>query len=73
MTEHIIPFPDLQKLSGKRQRAAVERWCAREGIRVFHGVEGVWTTLDALNAALGVAVAPSANDSPDTLDPSLVA
>lgn len=72
MTEHIVPFPDLQRLSGKRQRAAVERWCAREGIRVFHGRDGVWTTLEALNAALGLVSAP-ANDPGDTLDPSLVA
>jgi len=69
VAEHIVPFEELQRRSGLRQAAAVERWARAEGIRYFHGREGIWTTLEALNAALGVT---AANDAPAPLSPDLV-
>jgi hypothetical protein len=54
----IIEYDDLRKLSrlGERaQLASVERWAKRVGIRYqYDGRGGIWTTLDAMNAALGV-------------------
>ena len=54
----IIEFDDLCKISGlgeRATRATVERWAQRAGICYrYDGRGGIWTTLDAINAALGV-------------------
>jgi len=50
MKNAILQFRDLQELCqpGKRPRlATVIRWA--------HGSGGIWTTMDALNEALGLA------------------
>jgi len=61
----ILQFEDLQQLCrpGKRPRlATVETWAKRQGIRYQYDAEGgIWTTVEALNAALGLG--GSANDS----------
>lgn len=55
----IYTYPDLQamcKPRGNPTLATVERWLTRQGIRYcYDGEGGVWTTLDAINVALGVA------------------
>jgi hypothetical protein len=53
----VLEFPDLQKLSGFSRRVDVERWASDNGVPVKPCRGGVWTTLDALNRALGVAAA----------------
>lgn len=60
----VLQFADLQELCkpGHKPRArTVVAWCERKHIR-FHydGQGGIWTTTDALNAALGLM--PPAND-----------
>lgn len=54
----ILEFDDLRKLSGlgeRAQLATVERWAKRAGIKYqYDGVGGIWTTMDAMNAALGL-------------------
>lgn len=66
MIGSILQFEDLQQLCcpGKRPRlATVESWARRQGIRFqYDGRGGMWTTLDALNAALGVSQA-TGNDA----------
>jgi hypothetical protein len=58
----LIEFDDLRRLSrlgDNAQRATVERWARRAGIRYqYDGRGGIWTTLDAMNAALGMAQDP---------------
>jgi hypothetical protein len=60
----ILQFEDLQELCrpGEHPRlATVEKWAKAQGLRYrYDGKGGIWTTVDALNAALGVAHA--AND-----------
>jgi hypothetical protein len=55
----IIEFDDLRKISRLGERATgatVERWAQRAGISYrYDGRGGIWTTLDAINAALGVS------------------
>lgn len=55
----LIGFDDLRKLSRlgeNAQLATVERWAKRAGIRYqYDGRGGIWTTLDAMNAAVGMA------------------
>ncbi|WQI21875.1 hypothetical protein U2S91_04310 [Stenotrophomonas maltophilia] len=58
MIGEILQFQDLQELCqpGKRPRlATVERWARDRGIRVqYDGKGGIWTTMTALNEALGL-------------------
>lgn len=55
----LIEYDDLRKLSRlgeNAQLASVERWAKRVGIRYgYDGRGGIWTTLDAMNAAVGLA------------------
>lgn len=50
----IIPFTDLQAMSGYQRKSDVIRWAERQGIRFKYSRDGIWTTPDALNAALGL-------------------
>lgn len=55
----ILHFTDLQRIcapDGPPPRAVtVRRWADREGIRYKYDRRGgIWTTIDALNAALGL-------------------
>lgn len=61
-TSHIIDIDYLRKISGKKGAAAIRRWASRQGIRCGDGAAGPWTTLEALNLALGVTTSPSSND-----------
>lgn len=58
----LIEFDNLRKLSRlgeNAQLATVERWAKRAGIRYqYDGRGGIWTTLDAMNAAVGIAEEP---------------
>lgn len=57
----VLQFRDLQELCrpGEKPRlATVQKWADDRGIRYqFDGDGGIWTTLSALEAAVGVAVA----------------
>lgn len=65
MIGSVLQFEDLQQLCrpGKHPRlATVEAWARQQGIRYqYDGRGGIWTTLEALNAALGLG--SSANDA----------
>lgn len=54
----VLQFSDLQELCrpGERPRlATVETWARAQGIAFrYDGKGGIWTTVDALNAALGL-------------------
>lgn len=49
-----ISSTELSELTGYTRQADLEKWCERSNVRFFRGRTGIWTTLDALNAALGV-------------------
>lgn len=65
----VLEFSDLQRLSGFERRADVERWAENAGVPVKPCRGGVWTTLSALNRALGVA---AANDESAAYPPDVV-
>lgn len=68
MQPGIVPFEQLQQATGYQRQADVERCLKDQGVAVFYGKRGIWTTLDALNAALGVR--PANGD--DTYPPNEV-
>jgi hypothetical protein len=59
MIGHVLELEDLQRLSGKRRLAEVERYLTAQGIPFKRSKAGLWTTLEALNAALGVQLPPT--------------
>lgn len=69
----VLQFEDLQQLCkpGEHPRlAAVERWAKAQGLRYgYDGKGGIWTTVDALNTALGIR---AANDSGQYLPDEIV-
>ena len=59
MSDQIVPYTALQRVcapEGPLPRAStVRRWAERMGIRYkYDGRGGIWTTVAALNAALGL-------------------
>lgn len=67
MIGHVLQFEDLQRMCRPNPDApmpklsTVVRWAEQQGIRYkYDGQGGIWTTLEAVNAALGIG---SANDS----------
>lgn len=62
MSGAVLTFEDLRRLcapAGPAPRAStVVRWARDQGIRYkYDGRGGIWTTVDALNAALGLSTA----------------
>ncbi|MEF2147746.1 hypothetical protein [Aquilutibacter rugosus] len=60
----IAQFEDLQQISGYTRAADVIKWADENGIRWKYSRNGIWTTVDALNAALGLDAA-AANEAYD--------
>jgi len=49
-----LSHDDLAALTGYQRAADIERWCHQNGVRYFRGKAGLWTTLEAVNTALGL-------------------
>jgi len=69
IAERVLEFADLKRISGYNRRADVERWAKDNGIAVKPCRGGVWTTLEAVNIALGVS---AANDGGAPYDPDVI-
>lgn len=65
----VLTFEDLQLLTGYRRRADVERALVAQGIKLFRGRLGPWTTIDLVNQAGGLSAMGSRDDqySPEIL------
>ena len=64
MRGSVLEFDDLKAATGYQRLADVEKCLERNRIRFFRGRDGIWTTLDLVNAAGGIS-ASSANDKYD--------
>jgi hypothetical protein len=57
----VLQFADLQQICkpGENPKlSTVEAWARKIGVRFqYDGAGGIWTTVDALNAALGIGEA----------------
>ena len=60
---HILDFGALSKLTGWHRPGDIVRNLRRQGIHVFEGKDGPWTTLELVNAAGGLK--PSNDDEPE--------
>ena len=50
----VLTFEDLKRITGYARRADVERTLHEQGIRLFRGRTGPWTTVDLINQAGGL-------------------
>lgn len=62
MSARIITLDDLRLITGYTRAADVERCLADQGIHCFRGRDGIWTTIDLINAAGGLRPGPLADD-----------
>lgn len=50
----VLEFEELKRITGYSRRADVERALRSQGIRIFIGRKGPWTTVDLVNQAGGL-------------------
>jgi hypothetical protein len=63
----VLTFQDLQHITGYQRRSDVERTLIDQGVRIFRGRAGPWTTLDLINQAGGINPASDEKYAPDIL------
>ncbi|ROZ80931.1 DUF4224 domain-containing protein [Pseudomonas neustonica] len=61
----VLEFEELQRITGYTRRADVEKTLRAQGIRIFAGRKGPWTTIDLVNQAGGLRVADNDTYGPD--------
>jgi hypothetical protein len=66
-SDNVLVFTDLQRITGYQRRSDVERSLIDQGIRLFRGRTGPWTTLDLVNQAAGMKPAAAKGYDPDIL------
>ncbi|MDO0945953.1 DUF4224 domain-containing protein [Chromohalobacter israelensis] len=66
---NVLSCDDLKAITGYQRPADIERCLREQGINVFRGRLGPWTTVDLVNLAGGLKPAAT-ND--DTYDPDSI-
>lgn len=66
-SDNVLVFTDLQRITGYQRRSDVERSLADQGVRLFRGRTGPWTTLDLINQAAGIKPAAAERYDADIL------
>ncbi|WPN24061.1 hypothetical protein [Pseudomonas marginalis] len=66
-SDNVLVFTDLQRITGYQRRSDVERSLIDQGVRLFRGRTGPWTTLDLINQAAGVKPAAAERYDADIL------
>jgi hypothetical protein len=54
MTAAIVTLDQLKIATGYSSASAVEQCLRKNGVRFLYGKSGIYTTVDALNAAMGL-------------------
>jgi hypothetical protein len=66
-SDNVLIFADLQRITGYQRRSDVERSLIEQGIRMFRGRTGPWTTLELINQAAGMKPAAQERYDADIL------
>lgn len=61
----VLEFDELQRITGYTRRADVEKTLRAQGIKIFVGKKGPWTTIDLVNQAGGLRESGNNNYGPD--------
>ncbi len=54
MMSAILSLDDLKAATGYKYASDVEKCLRKNGVRFLYGKTGIYTTIDALNAAMGL-------------------
>jgi len=65
MTDAIVTLDQLKIATGYNSASAVEQCLRKNGVRFLYGKSGIYTTVDALNAAMGLKSEPLSKSYPD--------
>ena len=66
-SDNVLVFTDLRRITGYQRRSDVERSLVDQGVRLFRGRTGPWTTLDLINQAAGMKPAAAERYDADIL------
>ncbi len=50
----IVTPEELKKATGYERQSDIEKCLRKNGVRFLYGKKGIYTTIDALNAAMGI-------------------
>ena len=53
MTSNLVTLDDLRAATGYHRPGDIERCLRKNGVQFLYGRRGIYTTVDALNAAIG--------------------
>lgn len=62
MRGSLVECADLLALTGYEKPGDAARCLRKQGIRVFEGKGGIWTTVELINAAGGIVAGPAKNE-----------
>ena len=51
----LVSLDQLKEITGYKTAPAVEQCMVKNGVRFLYGRHGIYTTLDAINAAMGIS------------------
>lgn len=51
----LISLNELKQITGYKTAPAVEQCLVKNGVRFLYGRHGIYTTIDAINAAMGIS------------------
>jgi hypothetical protein len=65
MTATIVTLDQLKIATGYSSASAVEQCLRKNGVRFLYGKSGIYTTIDALNAAMGLKLEQQSVSDPE--------
>ena len=51
----LVSLNELKELTGYKRAPDVEQCLVKNGVRFLYGRHGIYTTIDAINAAMGIS------------------
>ncbi|MBT2784775.1 MULTISPECIES: hypothetical protein [Halomonadaceae] len=65
--QNVINSDELKAITGYQRPADAARCLREQGVTVFNGRRGPWTTIDLINKAGGIETAPGKELSPSDI------
>lgn len=66
-TQNVLNCDDIKEITGYQRPADAARCLREQGVVVFNGRRGPWTTIDLINKAGGIEAAPGKELSPSDI------
>jgi hypothetical protein len=63
----IVTFDELKSATGCSRQSDLEQCLRKNGVRFLYGKKGIYTTIDALNSAMGLK-SDQPSDNNQTID-----